>query len=333
MAQRRRRCTRCRRRSPTWAPRSAATARRASSCTAKALLDRDPRPEPRRDRRGAVAATCAAAPATCRSSRRSRAAGACARSSMRRPERRATAPTTAASVRPRAVTDRHARLGSRRVDGRAKVTGQTRFADDLTLPRMLHCKLLRSTVPHARIARHRHRRRRGAPRRQAGPDRRRLPDPLRHPRRSARTSTRCASTACASSAIRWPPWSPRRVDRREALRPDRASSTSRCATIADPRRRSPRPSRASTTTARTATSTSASRSSSATWTPASPRPTASSRTSSSTGQHPPADRAARHAGRRRSRRQAARLLVDADAALPAPRAGQGRCGCRRRTSA
>ena len=39
----------------------------------------------------------------------------------------------------------------RRVDGRAKVTGQTRFADDLNLPRMLHCKLLRSPVPHARI--------------------------------------------------------------------------------------------------------------------------------------------------------------------------------------
>ncbi len=41
----------------------------------------------------------------------------------------------------------------RRVDGRAKVTGQTRFADDIVLPRMAHCKLLRSPVPHARIAR------------------------------------------------------------------------------------------------------------------------------------------------------------------------------------
>ncbi len=41
----------------------------------------------------------------------------------------------------------------RRVDGRAKVTGQTKFADDLMLPRMVHCKLLRSTVPHARIVR------------------------------------------------------------------------------------------------------------------------------------------------------------------------------------
>ena len=39
----------------------------------------------------------------------------------------------------------------RRVDGRGKVTGQARFADDLTLPRMVHCKLLRSSQPHAVI--------------------------------------------------------------------------------------------------------------------------------------------------------------------------------------
>lgn len=39
----------------------------------------------------------------------------------------------------------------RRVDGRAKVTGQTRFADDLQFPRMAYVKLVRSTVPHARI--------------------------------------------------------------------------------------------------------------------------------------------------------------------------------------
>ena len=41
----------------------------------------------------------------------------------------------------------------RRVDGRAKVTGQTRFADDLIFPRMLHGRLLRSPHPHARIVR------------------------------------------------------------------------------------------------------------------------------------------------------------------------------------
>jgi len=39
----------------------------------------------------------------------------------------------------------------RRVDGRGKTTGQTRFADDLSLPRMVHCKLLRSPHPHAEI--------------------------------------------------------------------------------------------------------------------------------------------------------------------------------------
>ena len=39
----------------------------------------------------------------------------------------------------------------RRVDGRAKVTGHTKFADDIVLPRMLHCRLLRSPHPHAEI--------------------------------------------------------------------------------------------------------------------------------------------------------------------------------------
>ena len=39
----------------------------------------------------------------------------------------------------------------RRVDGRAKVTGHTRFADDIVLPRMLHMRLLRSPHPHALI--------------------------------------------------------------------------------------------------------------------------------------------------------------------------------------
>jgi len=39
----------------------------------------------------------------------------------------------------------------RRVDARAKVTGQTRFVDDLQFPRTAYVKLVRSTVPHARI--------------------------------------------------------------------------------------------------------------------------------------------------------------------------------------
>jgi 4-hydroxybenzoyl-CoA reductase alpha subunit len=41
----------------------------------------------------------------------------------------------------------------RKVDARAKCVGQTKFADDIVLPRMLFCKLLRSPDPHARITR------------------------------------------------------------------------------------------------------------------------------------------------------------------------------------
>jgi 4-hydroxybenzoyl-CoA reductase alpha subunit len=41
----------------------------------------------------------------------------------------------------------------RKVDAVAKVTGATKFADDLALPRMLYGKLLRSPHPHARILR------------------------------------------------------------------------------------------------------------------------------------------------------------------------------------
>src|SRR5215212_9006523 len=38
-----------------------------------------------------------------------------------------------------------------KVDAHAKCTGQTLYADDLVLPRMLWAKLLRSPHPHARI--------------------------------------------------------------------------------------------------------------------------------------------------------------------------------------
>src|SRR2546423_9838741 len=39
----------------------------------------------------------------------------------------------------------------RKVDARAKCTGQTKFADDIFLPRMLYSKILRSHLPHALI--------------------------------------------------------------------------------------------------------------------------------------------------------------------------------------
>ena len=41
---------------------------------------------------------------------------------------------------------------NRKVDAVKKVTGQTVFAADISLPRMLHCKILRAIHPHARIS-------------------------------------------------------------------------------------------------------------------------------------------------------------------------------------
>src|SRR5918999_656724 len=40
-----------------------------------------------------------------------------------------------------------------KIDAWAKVTGETRYADDLVLPRMAYGRLLRSPHPHARIVR------------------------------------------------------------------------------------------------------------------------------------------------------------------------------------
>ena len=113
--------------------------------TARALLDREPQSVARADLRGAVRATCAAAPATCRSSKPwKRLPGLAGRRPFAGAARgeRMSIPISHGGVVGKA---------RRRVDGRAKVTGQTRFADDLLPPRTVHCRLLRSTVPHARI--------------------------------------------------------------------------------------------------------------------------------------------------------------------------------------
>ncbi|MBK7864069.1 MAG: molybdopterin-dependent oxidoreductase [Archangiaceae bacterium] len=63
-----------------------------------------------------------------------------------------------ASPRPSAPTRRGkapAIIGRRlrKLDGLLKATGQAQYTDDLQLPRMLHCKLLRSPHAHARIKR------------------------------------------------------------------------------------------------------------------------------------------------------------------------------------
>jgi len=38
-----------------------------------------------------------------------------------------------------------------KVDSGPKITGQAIYADDVVLPRTLHCRILRSPHPHARI--------------------------------------------------------------------------------------------------------------------------------------------------------------------------------------
>src|SRR2546426_8358855 len=135
-------CIPCRRRSPTWAPRSAATAL-PPFCS---LPKRSSKPIPSRPEtksRTRSPATSAAAPATSRFTRRS---------SWPRPgcAGRKLNPRVNRSMGDRSA---HRIIGKalRKVDAVAKVTGATKFADDLAFPRMLYCRLLRSTQPHARI--------------------------------------------------------------------------------------------------------------------------------------------------------------------------------------
>jgi 4-hydroxybenzoyl-CoA reductase subunit alpha len=61
----------------------------------------------------------------------------------------ATPATPAAVQAPEPVLGRR----QRKVDGELKVTGHALYTDDLQLPRMLHCRIVRSPHPHARILR------------------------------------------------------------------------------------------------------------------------------------------------------------------------------------
>ena len=155
---------------------------------AQALLEREPQALARTTSSRRSPATSAAAPATSRSTRRwswrrrgcgARTAEPCTGEAvwLTRGGRWTAAAGTAVRDRRRR---RHGR--DRKVDAVAKVTGATNFADDLVLPRMLWCKLLRSPHPHARIVAHRHRAGAAAlAGRQGGAHRRRPADSVRHP--------------------------------------------------------------------------------------------------------------------------------------------------------
>src|SRR3989454_9773383 len=162
-------CTRCRTRSPSWARRSAATAPRRS-CSPPLRCCATTRDLTAGRSRRRSRATCAAAPATSRSTRPSnwpRLACEVRRQSRHRRRSMAAGKRKATERRkngkgmqdpamvPPSVLPSFRRIGKafRKVDATAKVTGVTKFADDLFLPRMLFAKVLRSTQPHARIRR------------------------------------------------------------------------------------------------------------------------------------------------------------------------------------
>src|SRR2546426_522780 len=125
-------CIPSRSRLPNWAPRSAGIARRRC-CSPPGRCSTGTPTQPETRSRMRFPAYSAAAPVTSRSSRPSNS----------RP-REASAVADDLAVVGKSLT---------KPDAFAKVSGQTRFADDLALPRMLFGRILRSPHPHARIVR------------------------------------------------------------------------------------------------------------------------------------------------------------------------------------
>src|SRR3989441_1771090 len=125
-------CIPSRSRLPNWAPRSAGIARRRC-CSPPGRCSTGTPTQPETRSRMRFPAYSVAAPVTSRSSRPSNS----------RP-REASAVIDDLAVVGKSLT---------KPDAFAKVSGQTRFADDLALPRMLFGRILRSPHPHARIVR------------------------------------------------------------------------------------------------------------------------------------------------------------------------------------
>ena len=208
-----------------------------------------------------------------------------------------------------------------KVDAAAKVTGQTRFADDVVLPRMLHCKLLRSKRAHARLLRvdaskaaraaGRVRRRDGTRSADLFRDPARVPGracAVRRPGALRRRSRSPPSAAvdeddrrrrAAAIEVEYEDLTP--IGSIEEAHPDHRA--------AHPRLRRPRqlPQARLDGIRRRRGGVRAT-------------PTASATTLLLRGQHAPADRAARRGRRLRARREADAVELDADATLRSPRA-------------
>src|SRR2546428_12349340 len=141
-------CTRSSRPSPSSARRNAATALRASCWRASRCSRTPPAGRGRRPAKRSPA-TCAAAPATPRSCKRwSLPQGGCMTETPLPPARPSTSPAR------RGGESADLKVVGKplpKVDAATKVTGRAVYADDMLPARTLHCKILRSPHPHARI--------------------------------------------------------------------------------------------------------------------------------------------------------------------------------------
>ena len=217
-------------------------------------------------------ATCAAAPATCRSSRRSRRRAAAASRRPRRP-RRMSIPISHGGVVGRAAPPRRRpRQGHRPDPLRRRPAAAAHACTASCCARPCRTRASApSTSSRARALR----------RRAPGPHRRRLPDRLRHPAGEPGRAPAVPRPGALRRRSGGGGDRPRRADGDRGARPHRR----RLRGAAHLRRARGQPaharSRASTTTATRATSTRRCRCSSATSTPRWPAPTTSSTTSSS----------------------------------------------------
>src|SRR5205809_1190 len=141
-------CTRSSRPSPSSARRNAATARLASCWRASRCSKTTPGRRATRSAKRSPA-TCAAAPATPRSCKRwSLPQGGCMTENPLPPAMPSASPAR------RGGESADLKVVGKplpKVDASTKVTGRAVYADDMLPARTLHCKILRSPHPHARI--------------------------------------------------------------------------------------------------------------------------------------------------------------------------------------
>ena len=142
--------SRCRRRLPTRARSSAATARPGLIIAAKALLDRNPHPTEAEIREAIAGNLC-----RCTGYGQIVEAVQVAADKLSAAERRRAVSRYTAKPLPPVELPELRQVGKplRRVDAMGKAVGATVYAGDFSMPRMLHAKVFRSTQASARIMR------------------------------------------------------------------------------------------------------------------------------------------------------------------------------------